>query len=73
MRELVGGGHCRAGQLAVLDADAGEEAGLALAGTGETLVGDQFNEGIGDVGEGLGGGAGVGPGPPVTVPIFPWL
>ena len=31
MRQLVGRGHCRAGQFAVLDADAGEKAGLALA------------------------------------------
>ena len=62
MRELVSGSHRRAGEFAVLHADAGEQAGLPLAGTGKTLVRDQFDKRIGDVGQCLGGGAGVGPG-----------
>lgn len=62
MRELVGRGHRRTGQLAVLDADAGQETRLALAGAGEALVGNQLHKRIGHVGQGLGGGAGVGPG-----------
>jgi len=35
---------------------------LALAGAGESLVGNQLHKRIGHVSEGLGGGAGVGPG-----------
>ena len=62
MREFVGSGDRGAGELAVLHADAGEQAGLALAGTGKTLIRDQFDKRIGDVGQRLGGGAGVCPG-----------
>ena len=59
MRKLVGRGDRRTGQFAILDTDAGEETGLALAGAGETLVGNQLDERIGDIRQGLGGGAGV--------------
>ncbi len=48
--KLVSGGDDWAGEFTVLGADASEESGLALGGDGETLVGDEFNERVGNVG-----------------------
>ena len=50
MGEFVGGADHRAGELAVLGTDSSEQTGLATAGPGQPLVGDQFNVRIGDVG-----------------------
>ena len=50
VREFVRGGNNWAGEFSVLGADAGEESGLALGGDGEALVGDKFNERVGNVG-----------------------
>ncbi len=48
--KLVSGGDDWAGEFSVLGADASEESGLALGGDGEALVGDEFNERVGNVG-----------------------
>ena len=48
--KFVRGSDDWAGEFSVLGADAGEESGLALGGDGEALVGDEFNEGVGNVG-----------------------
>ena len=53
------GGNDWAGELSVLSADAGEESGLALGSDGETMVGDEFDKGVGNVGKGLSSGSGV--------------
>ena len=53
------GGDDWAGEFSVLSADAGEEAGLALGGDGEAVVGDEFDERVGNVGKSLGSGSGV--------------
>ena len=58
----MGGRDDGAGELSILGADAGEKAGLTSAGSGESLVGDQFDVRVGDVGKSLGGGAGVSAG-----------
>ena len=42
-----------------MGADAGEEAGLTLGGDGEAVVGDELDERVGNVGQGLGGGSSV--------------
>ena len=48
--KFVRGGDDWAGEFTVLGADASEESGLALGGDGEALVGDEFNERVGNVG-----------------------
>ena len=55
----MGGRDDGAGELSILGADAGEKPGLTTASSGETLVGDQFDVRVGDVGKSLGCGAGV--------------
>ena len=57
--KFVRGGNNWAGELSVLSADAGEESGLALGSDGKTMVGDEFDERIGNVGKSLGSGSGV--------------
>ncbi len=65
-RGLVGnfvrGGNDWAGELSVLGADASEESGLPLGGDGEAVVGDEFDERVGNVGKSLGSGSGVSAG-----------
>ena len=48
--KFVRGGNDWTGELSVLSANASEESGLALGGDGEALVGDEFNERVGNVG-----------------------
>ena len=48
--KLVSRGDDWAGEFSVLGADAGEESRLALGSDGEALVGDEFNERVGNVG-----------------------
>ena len=48
--KLVSGGDDWAGKFTVLGADASEEAGLALSGNGEAVVGDEFDKRVGNVG-----------------------
>ena len=55
----MSGGDDWAGEFSVLSADAGEESGLALGGDGEAVVGDEFDERVGNVGKSLGSGSGV--------------
>jgi hypothetical protein len=57
--KLVSGGDDWAGEFSVLSADAGEESGLALGGDGEAVVGDEFDDRVGNVGKSLGSGSGV--------------
>jgi len=58
----VGGRDDGAGELSILGADAGEKPGLTAASSGKSLVGDQFDVRVGDVGKSLGCGAGVSAG-----------
>lgn len=60
--KLVGLGDGLGEEEAVLDAEAGGEAGEAEGGLGEAVISEGFDVRVGDVGEGLGGGAGVGSG-----------
>ena len=53
------GGNDWTGELSVLSADASEESGLALGGDGEAVVGNKFDERVGNVGKSLGSGSGV--------------
>ena len=55
------GGDDGAGEITILRANACEESGLALGGKGQPVVGDEFDERVGNVGEGLGGGSGISP------------
>ena len=55
------GGDDGAGEITILRANAREESGLALGGKGQPVVGDEFDERVGNVGEGLGGGSGISP------------
>ena len=55
----MGGRDNGTGELSILGADAREKPGLTAASSGKSLVGDQFDVRVGDVGKSLGGGAGV--------------
>jgi len=59
VRKFVRRGNNWAGKLSVLSADASEESGLALGGDGEAVVGNEFDERVGNVGKGLGSGSGI--------------
>jgi hypothetical protein len=60
--KFVSRGNDWAGELSVLGADASEEPGLALGSDGEAVVGDEFDERVGNVGKSLGSGSGVSAG-----------
>ncbi len=55
----MSGGNDLAGQFSILCADPREETWLTLGGHGQTVVGDKFDVGVGDIGEGLGGSSGI--------------
>ena len=48
--KFVRRGNDWADEFSVLGADASEESGLALGSDGESVVGDEFNKRVGNVG-----------------------